>query len=174
MDDRTPESGDSRLDQLQRLTVRMSDSMRTDIVLYHGAITQRRLEGHFIGLCRALASAPNVLLVIATSASSADAAQWMGRFLRESYEKVTVYADNSRGSTGALLALGTDELIIIDAETRAALDPSAMARGPTAEEEEFLNSIRPLLHSLDDRFPSMYLKEMLEVLSDVSRKDPES
>src|SRR5439155_14047839 len=104
MDDRTPESGDSRLDQLQRLTVRMSDSMRTDIVLYHGAITQRRLEGHFIGLCRALASAPNVLLVIATSASSADAAQWMGRFLRESYEKVTVYADNSRGSTGALLA----------------------------------------------------------------------
>lgn len=101
-------------EKLDALADAVAEKNGCDVLIFSGYIG-RFDEDEVIKLCASRrAPRDSVLLLLATFGGSPDAAYRIARTLQERYKKVTVFVHGLCKSSGTLIVLGADELVMSD------------------------------------------------------------
>jgi hypothetical protein len=127
--------------------------MDCDLLIHAGGISFGQ-ESHYIGVFDAQAErADHVILWLTSPGGDPNTAYQIARLLQKRYEKVSVFINGWCKSSGTLLCLGADEIIMDDLGQLGPLDIQILNREEFGERLSGLNPIEALksisLQSLD-------------------------
>jgi hypothetical protein len=124
---------------------KVADALDADVLLYTGSIAPR-YDDLLIGLTRNGKKRTNILLVLTTFGGSPDSAYRIARALQHQYRngKFLLLVDTFCKSAGALIAVGSDELIMSDAAELGPLDVQVLDKEEIGEYSSGLTSMQAL------------------------------
>jgi len=121
----------------------VSEAHDADILYFCGDI-EKDYADKLIAVCRD-SQHRNVLFFLTTLGGDPDAAYRIARFLKETYEKFTIYIDTLCKSAGTLITLGADKIIMSDTAELGPLDVQILK----TDELNQRNSVLDLMIAFD-------------------------
>jgi len=120
----------------------LSKKSQADIILFDADI-EKPQDDTLIECCRQPVY-ENVLLFLTTAGGDPDVAYRIARYLQEKYEKFTVYVDSYCKSSGTLITLGADEIIMSTCAELGPLDVQLLKLDELGEQDSGLDLIHAL------------------------------
>ena len=126
-----------------------------DIIVYSGGILHP-FDCKFVDILRDIKRRQNLLLVMTTSGGSADAAYRMMRHAQHYYEggKIFFMVIDQCKSAGTLMAIGADEIIMVDDSELGPLDVQVMKPDEVGEYTSGLTAYQALTALRNETFQS--------------------
>lgn len=143
-------------EQPEDVANRVASALDADILLYNGPIL-RPAEYALIDLCRARNRRRNVVLQLVTDGGDPDAAYRIARYVQDVYEKFTLFVSGRCKSSGTLIALGANELVISDYGELGPLDVQVRKPDELGETSSGL-TINAAMSALEQRAFGMFLQ----------------
>ena len=101
------------LEPYEKAANEIAKENNTDVILFVGPITRVSAKT-LIGICNETNRRKNVLLIMETYGGNADAGYQIARCLQDKYENFAIFIRGMCKSSGTLIALGANELIMND------------------------------------------------------------
>lgn len=114
-------TAEERLKAIQTKAKLIGDKIHADVILLSTGIYDP-LDRNVIEACANRRRRDNVLLLLTTSGGSADVAYRISRCLQDKYKKFVVLISGQCKSSGTIIALGANELILTDLGQLGPLD----------------------------------------------------
>src|SRR5215831_15064339 len=113
------------------IVAKVSDSTESDLFLFSNSIYDDQAD-RFVNVVRHITQKrKNAGLILCTNGGSADAGYQMARCLKKNYSKLTLYVFGNCKSTGTLVAVGANEIVMSEFGQFGPLDVQL------ADKEEF-------------------------------------
>lgn len=100
----------------------ISDQHQADLLLYSADIDEENADKLIEAVRKKSSRRSNVVLILASYGGDPDAAYRITRFLKQAYNKFTLFVFGYCKSAGTLIALGADEIVMSDFAELGPLD----------------------------------------------------
>lgn len=139
--------------KLNEILQKLSESKEADFYLFSGSITQPNAD-KFIDLLRKHGEcSKNCALILTTYGGNPDAGYRIIRAIKRRYDKLSIYVLGFCKSTGTLMALGADEIIMSDFSEFGPLDIQ-LAKDDELSNTSGLNYLQSLISLNEQLFRS--------------------
>ena len=129
--------------QLGALALLIGNQSQEDVIVYSGSIGYPS-DRVFSETILKNKDHDNVLLILTTYGGVPDSAFRMARVLQKNYEKITVFVNDFCKSSGTLLAIGADQIIMGDFGEFGPLDIQLVNKDEFNERNSGLDAIQAL------------------------------